>query len=293
MKLLLGLAPAVFLLLWSGGFTIAKVGLSYADPLTLLAFRYGCVVALLFPFCVIYKPALPRGRAEWLHLVFVGFLIQVVYFGTGWMAFVKGSSAGSLALITSLQPILVALLMPLVSSERVSVTRWVGLVLGLVGTFLVLYGNLGIQPISVTVLLFSVSALLAFTLATVWEKRFGVSHHPLTSNMVQYVVGFLCTLPLALLFEPMNVTITPAFIGALAYLVLGNSILAISLLLMMIRKGEATRVSALFFLVPPTAALIAWLVMDEKMTPLAWGGMAVAAFGVRLATRRPKPSSSQ
>jgi drug/metabolite transporter (DMT)-like permease len=293
MKWLIALAPALFLLLWSGGFTIAKVGLSYADPLTLLAIRYGCVVVLLLPFFVIYKPALPKGRAEWLHLAVVGFLIQVAYFGTGWMAFVKGSSAGSLALITSLQPILVALLMPLVSRERVSVTRWIGLGLGLLGTFLVLYGNLGIQPISAIVLLFSVSALIAFTLATVWEKRFGVSHHPLTSNLVQYVVGFLCTLPLAMLFEPMNVTITPAFLGALAYLVLGNSILAISLLLMMIRNGEATRVSALLFLVPPTAALIAWLVMDEMMTPLAWGGMAVAAFGVRLATRPTKRIASE
>lgn len=289
MRWLLSLSPVLFLLLWSGGFSIAKVGLNYADPLTLLAIRYGCVVALLLPLCLIYKPALPRGQSQWLHLLFVGFLIQVVYFGTGWMAFVKGSSAGSLALITSLQPILVALLMPLVSSERVSLPRWAGLVLGLVGTFLVLYGNLGIQPLSVTVLLFSVSALVAFTLATVWEKRFGVAHHPLTSNMMQYLVGFLCTLPLALLFEPMNVTITPAFLGALAYLVLGNSLLAISLLLMMIRNGEATRVSALFFLVPPTAALIAWFVMGEEMTPLAWLGMAVAAFGVRLATRKAIP----
>ena len=175
--------------------------------------------------------------------------------------------------------------MPLVSRESVSAKRWIGLVLGLTGTFLVLYGNLGIQPISVTVLLFSVTALIAFTLATVWEKRFGVSHHPLTSNMVQYIVGFACTLPLAFLFEPMNVTITPTFLAALAYLVLGNSILAISLLLMMIRNGEATRVSALFFLVPPTAALIAWIMMDEKMTALAWLGMAVAALGVWLATR--------
>ncbi len=286
MKWLLALAPAVFLLLWSGGFTVAKVGLSYADPLTLLAIRYGCVVLILLPFCLIYKPALPKSLNEWLNLVCVGFLIQVVYFSTGWMAFVKGSSAGSLALITSLQPILVALFMPLVSRESVSFKRWVGLALGLIGTFLVLYGNLGIQPISATVLFFSITALLAFTLATVWEKRFGVSHHPLTSNMVQYVVGFACTLPLALLFEPMNVTPTPAFFGALAYLVLGNSILAISLLLMMIRNGEATRVSALFFLVPPTAALIAWFVMDEKMTPLAWAGMAIAALGVWIATRQ-------
>ncbi len=291
MKWLMLLAPGLFLLLWSGGFTVAKIGLSHADPLTLLSIRYACVLVLLLPLCLIYKPAWPKTASGWLHVACVGFLIQVVYFGTGWMAFVKGSSAGSLALITSLQPILVALLIPLVSRERVSLTRWLGLVLGLTGTVLVLYGNFGIQPLSRVAFVFSVTALFAFTLATVWEKRFGISHHPLTSNVIQYAVGLLFTLPLAILIEPMRVSVTPEFLIALAYLVLCNSILAISLLLMMIRNGEATRVSALFFLVPPTAALIAWLIMDERMTPLAWLGMAVAALGVWLATRKSASAS--
>lgn len=291
MKWLMLLAPGLFLLLWSGGFTVAKIGLSHADPLTLLSIRYACVLVLLLPLCLIYKPIWPKTASGWLHVACVGFLIQVVYFGTGWMAFVKGSSAGSLALITSLQPILVALLIPLVSRERVSLTRWLGLVLGLTGTVLVLYGNFGIQPLSRVAFVFSVTALFAFTLATVWEKRFGISHHPLTSNVIQYAVGLLFTLPLAILIEPMRVSVTPEFLIALAYLVLCNSILAISLLLMMIRNGEATRVSALFFLVPPTAALIAWLIMDERMTPLAWLGMAVAALGVWLATRKSASAS--
>jgi drug/metabolite transporter (DMT)-like permease len=286
MKLLILCAPGIFLLLWSGGFTVAKVGISDADPLTLLAVRYACVVVLLLPFFLVVKPPLPQGRKQWLHLALVGFLIQVVYFGTAWMAFVKGGSAGTVALVTSLQPILVALIMPLMSSERVSIKRWVGLVLGLSGTFLVLAGNAGIEPISLMVLMFSVSALIAFTIATVWEKRFGVAHHPLTSNMVQYSVGLAGTLPLALLFEPMHITVTVPFLFALAYLVLCNSLLAISLLLMMIRQGEATRVSALFFLVPPVSALIAWLALDEHMSSLAWLGMGVAAVGVWMTTRR-------
>lgn len=287
MKLLIVCAPGIFLLLWSGGFTVAKIGISDADPLTLLALRYACVVVLLLPFCLIIKPPLPQGRKQWLHLVFVGFLIQVAYFGTAWMAFVKGGSAGTVALITSLQPILVALIMPMMSSEHVSIKRWLGLVLGLVGTSLVLVGNAGIEAVSLTVLVFSVSALIAFTTATVWEKRFGVAHHPLTSNMVQYSVGLAGTLPLALLFEPMHIDVSVPFLFALAYLVLCNSLLAISLLLMMIRRGEATRVSALFFLVPPVSALIAWLVLDERMSSLAWLGMAVAAVGVWMTTRRP------
>lgn len=286
MKLLLACAPGIFLLLWSGGFTVAKVGISDADPFTLLTLRYACVVVLLLPFFLVVKPPLPQGRKQWFNLALVGFLIQVAYFGTAWMAFFKGGSAGTVALITSLQPILVALIMPMMSSETVSLKRWVGLALGLAGTGLVLAGNAGIEPISLTVLVLSVSALIAFTLATVWEKRFGVAYHPLTSNMVQYAVGFAGTLPLALLFEPMHISITPPFLFALAYLVLGNSLLAISLLLMMIRQGEATRVSALFFLVPPVSALIAWLALGERMSPMAWLGMGVAAVGVWMTTRR-------
>jgi len=286
MRLLITCAPGIFLLLWSGGFTVAKIGISDADPLTLLALRYACVVVLLLPLVLIYKPRMPASVKQWFNLVLVGFLIQVVYFGTGWMAFAHGGSAGTVALITSLQPILVALIMPMVSSEKVSFRRWLGLALGMTGTVLVLVGNAGIQIVSIIVVLFSVSALLAFTLATVWEKRFGVSHHPLTANLVQYSVGLAGTLPLAFVFEPMNITVTTPFLLALAYLVIGNSLLAISLLLMMIRRGEATRVSALFFLVPPMSALIAWLVLDEHMSPLAWVGMAVAAVGVWFATRR-------
>lgn len=292
MKWLVLCAPGIFLLLWSGGFTVAKLGISDADPLTLLALRYACVVVILLPFFLVMRPALPATGAQWFHLSFVGFLIQVAYFGTAWMAFSNGGSAGTVALITSLQPILVALIMPVLSQERVSVKRWMGLLLGLVGTALVLLGNSAVGVVSLTVIVFAVSALLAFTLATVWEKRFGVAHHPLTSNMLQYIVGLACTLPLAMMLEPMNIRVTAPFMFALAYLVLGNSLLAISLLLMMIRQGEATRVSALFFLVPPMSAFIAWLVLGEHMSQMAWIGMAVAAIGVWMTTRRQVHPSS-
>ncbi len=217
--------------------------------------------------------------------------MQVVYFGTAWVAFSIGGSAGSVALITSLQPILVALIMPRLSKETVSRKRWLGLLLGLLGTALVIFGNSGVQAVSSQVILFSIAALFAITIATIWEKRYGINQHPLTSNTVQYTTGFLCTLPLAWTFEAMHINVTVPFLFALAYLVVCNSILAISLLLMMIRNGEATRVSALFFLVPPVSALIAWIVLDERMTVMAWCGMAVAATGVWLVTRKQQKAS--
>jgi len=278
-------APWIFLILWCGGFTVAKIGFTGAEPFTLLTIRYGAVVLLLLPFWFYLRPALPATLSEWMHLAWVGFLIQVVYFGAAWIAMSRGGSAATVALITSLQPILVALAVPYLAQERVSAARWLGLLLGLVGCIWVIVANNEFSSIGITVLGFAVLALLGMSVAAVWEKRFGISQHAVVSNLVQYSVGFICTLPIAWFTESMQVEVTPAFLFALSYLVVCNSILAISLLLMMIREGEVTRVTALFFLVPPGTALIAMVVLKEPMAPMAWVGMVVAVSGVWLVSR--------
>jgi len=135
-------------------------------------------------------------------------------------------------------------------------------------------------------LLCTFAALLGMTGGTLWEKRFGVTHHPVTANLIQYAVGAVCTVPLALLTEDTTITWNGEFVAVLVYLVVGNSLVSMSLLLAMIRAGEVSRVSALFYLVPPLSALIAWPLLGEAMPPLAWAGMALAAFGVALASRR-------
>jgi drug/metabolite transporter (DMT)-like permease len=130
-----------------------------------------------------------------------------------------------------------------------------------------------------------VGALGGMTAGTLYEKRFGVSQHPVTANTVQYLAGFGLTLPLALLLEERTVNWSLPFALSLLYLIVCNSLIALTLLLWMIRKGEVSRVSALFFLVPPMAALIGWVLLREEMPPLAWVGLGLAAAGVALATR--------
>lgn len=278
-------APWLFLLLWCGGFTVAKIGFTGAEPFTLLSIRYGAVLLLILPVYFVRRPDLPATRKQWLHVAWVGFLIQVVYFGAAWLAMNAGGSAATVALITCLQPILVALSVPYLANERVSVVRWMGLGLGLMGCVWVIVANDEIRLLSGAVFGFAVLALLGITIATVWEKRFGVSHHIVVSSLIQYAVGLVFTLPIAWFTETMQVQITPSFLFALTYLVVCNSILAISLLLMMIRQGEVTRVTSLFFLVPPGTALIALWVLNEPMAPLAWVGMLVAVSGVWLVSR--------
>ena len=277
--------PVIFVLLWSAGYSVAKVGLQHAEPLTLLVWRYLFVILLLAPVYLLLRPPLPTIAADWIHIAIVGILVQAVYFGMCWFAFTKGVSAGVLAILMSLQPILVAIFAPVLANEHVNWLRWTGLILGLIGVIVVITARSDIEPPTYAGIGLSLLGLFGITSAVLYEKRFGKDHHPVTSNLVQYSTGLIVVFPIAYKFETMQVQWNGELVAALGYLVIGNSILAISLLLAMIRAGEVARVSALMFLVPPFAAIFGWILLDEEMPLVAWLGMVVAALGVILATR--------
>jgi len=282
------LAPAIFLLLWSGGFSVAKLGLKHAEPLAFLALRYATVIVLLIPFIAILRPPLPARPAAWAHLAIVGFLIQAVYFGLCYLAFSWGVSAGGVAIIVCLQPILVGLIAPSFAGERVGPWRWAGLVLGLAGAAIAILARSHIEAENVWGVIAAIGGLAGITAGTLWEKRFGETHHPVTANAVQYLAGLAGVLPFALALEDFRFDWGNAeFLFALAYVVIGNSLIAMSLLLAMIRAGAVARVSSLFFLVPPLSALMAWPILGEAMPLLGWAGFALAALGVALARRGP------
>ena len=277
-------APIIFLILWSAGFAIAKLGLEHAGPFTLLALRYAIAVLVLLPLLPVLRPPLPKGRAA-LDIVVTGFLIQVLYFGLCYIAFRSGVSAGGVAIIVCLQPILVSLIAPRLVGETISPLRWLGLTLGLAGALTVILARSGIQAEPPLGVLAAIGGLIGITAGTLYEKRFGAAQHPVPANLIQYAVGAAFALPLAIATEGLAADWTPQLFAVLAYLIIGNSLISISLLLAMIRAGEVARVSALFYLVPPLAALFAWPLLGEAMPPLAWAGMALAAVGVTLVRR--------
>jgi drug/metabolite transporter (DMT)-like permease len=278
-------APIVFLVLWSSGFSFVALGLEDSEPVTFLAVRFAIVVALLGVGFVILHPPLPARRADWAHLATMGLLLQAAYFGLLYGAIALDVAAGTSALIVSLQPILVAVLAPWLADERVSRRRWAGLAAGLAGAAIVILARSDVEAASLAGFACAAGALAAITASTLYEKRFGAEHHPVTANLVQYAVGLAATLPVAWAVEDLRITWTTDLVLSLAYLVIANSLISITLLLAMIRRGEASRVSALFFLVPPLAALIAWAVLGETMPLLASAGVAVATAGVAVAAR--------
>ena len=216
----------------------------------------------------------------------MGLLIQTVYFGMSYMAFAEDVTSGTVALVMSLQPILVAILAPRWAGEAIGWQRWSGLALGLIGTATVIVARSEVEAPPVLGFIFAGLGLAGMTAATLYEKRFGLTHHPVTANLIGFAAGLAGILPIALATESQTIQWTWPFVGALGYLVIGNSIIATSLLLAMIRAGEVSRVSALLFLVPPVAGLLAWAILGEIMPPLAWAGIAAAGLGVWIAMRR-------
>jgi len=221
-----------------------------------------------------------------MHLAIVGLLVQAGYFSFAYLSLKQGISAGALAIITAQQPILVGLLAPAFASERVGPMRWTGLIMGVAGAGIVIVAKTEVEAASSAGLLYGVLALVCMTAGTLWEKCYGTEVHPISANMVQYTVGLAVAAPLAFMLEPMLVQWTTGLFVSLAYLVIGNSIIAITLLLAMVRRGEASRVSALFCLVPPTTALLALPILGEAIPVLAWPGMILAVAGIYLVMRK-------
>ncbi|WP_099823649.1 DMT family transporter [Oceaniglobus indicus] len=278
-------APLVFLALWSGGYSVAKIGLEHGPPMSILALRYALVVAIMAALFGVMRPPLPKRAADWGHLALVGLLIQTVYFGLTYLALEAGVTAGMTALLMSLQPILVALIAPRWSGESVGRRVWIGLILALAGAVLVIVARLEIGAPPVAGFALAVLGLAGITAATLWEKRFGLSHHPVTANLIGYGAGFIGILPFWLMQDAGPINWSWEFAAVMVYLVIGNSVIAVGLLLAMIRAGQVARVSALMFLVPPLAGLIAWTLLGESMPALAWAGLALAGGGVWLVTR--------
>jgi len=280
--------PWLFVLLWSTGFVSAKFGLPYAEPLTFLLLRFALVVALMLPFALLMRAAWPDTWAQAGHVAVAGVLMQGGYLSGVFCSIHLGMSAGVSALIVGIQPILTAFASAPLFGERLRARQWLGLVLGFGGVLLVVVGRTQLTGITPATLALSVMALLSITAGTLYQKRFCGAVDLRAGSVIQFCAAGAVLLPLALAFETMRVNWTAEFIGTLTWLVLVLSIGAISVLYVLIRKGAATQVASLFYLVPPMTALIAYVMFGETLSGVAMAGMALAAIGVALVVYRAR-----
>jgi drug/metabolite transporter (DMT)-like permease len=277
-------APAVFVLLWASGFIGAKLGLPYAEPMTFLTVRLTAVVLVLGLIILLTRPVWP-SRAGMLHSAVTGLLVHGCYLGGVFVAIDHKLPAGFAALVVSLQPILTSTLANRLLGERVGPVQWAGLVLGIAGVYLIVHGPTegGASPFAWAA---ATVGLIGMTIGTLYQKRFGGGIEWRTGFLIQYVAAAALFALSALATETLKVEWTAEFLVAITWLVFGLSLGAIWLLYFLIRHQAAARVLSLFYLTPPFTALMAWLMFNEELSPLALVGMAVCVVGVALVNWR-------
>jgi drug/metabolite transporter (DMT)-like permease len=290
--------PAVFVLIWSTGFIVAKYGMPYAPPLTFLAIRYFLSIACFLVWIVMARAAWPRSRSQWGHLAMTGVLMHAAYLGGVWIAVKAGMGSGLTALIVCHQPVLTALWVSWVSSgddqaaSKVTARQWAGLALGLGGLVLVVSRKFGTgQEATMLTLACTIFSLFSITAGTLYQKRFVKPTDVRTANVIQLAAAFVVTLPLAL-FETEAVNWNAYLLGSMAWSVLVLTLGGSSLLYLLIQRGAATAVTSLLYLVPPTTALMAWALFGESITMTTVIGTAVTALGVSLVVRAAKPATA-
>jgi drug/metabolite transporter (DMT)-like permease len=269
---------------------VAKYAVADADPATFLAARFGLTILILAAIAFASRAPWPKSMREAGHSLTAGVLLHGFYLGGVWWAIGQGLPAGIAGLFSALQPLLTALLAAPLLGDRVTMSQWSGIGVGLIGIMLVLAPRLVTVDVAalgsaLIPMLINFGAIVSVTLGTFYQKRFAANADLRTGTCLQFVGALAVAVPLALMTETLRFDLTPSLLVVLVFSVFGISIGAIALLLVMIRRGEVARVAALTYLVPPLTALEAFILFGESLNALQIAGMAVAAAGVWLATQ--------
>ena len=284
--------PWIFVWIWSTGFLAAKFGLPYAEPFTLLLYRF--IFTLLFLLIVIRfkKSPWPKSKIAFLHLMVAGALIHGVYLGGVFQAIKWGMPAGLSAMIIGLQPLSMALMAGILLKERVSKRQWLGLIIGLLGLYLVLFerldltSELAFDGFPIWAVIAVIASLFGISVGAVYQKRFCSDMDLISGTWIQYFSALMLCTCIVLLFETGEVSWTGPFILTLAWQVLALSVGAIFLLMTMIKQGATASVGSYFYLVAPLVAIQAWFLFEETISFISIAGVVLISFGVAITSSK-------
>ncbi|WP_415315933.1 DMT family transporter [Candidatus Pelagibacter sp. Uisw_137] len=277
--------PFIFIILWSSAFVTTKPIIDNSDPFSALAFRFFVVAFGFYIFSIYTKKKIFTNCRNLLQSLFSGVLFHGVYLGGVFYSVSIGMPTGIAALIVTLQPILTNALAGKFLGEKVTFKQWLGVVLGFIGAALVLGFDIG-SSLPVLGVIASFIALLAITTSTLWQKKISNDLPLSVSNMYQAIGGCSFHIIIILIFSEPYINFTSTFLIAMSHQIFLVSFGAFTILMFLIKNNSASKTVSIFFLIPPTTAIMAWLFLNEKLNNLDLIGFAVATLGVYIATRK-------
>ena len=277
--------PFIFIILWSSAFVTTKPIIDNSDPFTALAFRFFFVALGFFIFAVLAKQKISTNNKNLFQSMFSGVLFHGIYLGGVFYSVSIGMPTGIAALIVTLQPILTNALAGKFLGEEVSLKQWIGVMLGFFGAVLVLGFDIG-ASLPTAGIIASFVALLAITTSTLWQKKISNNLPLSVSTMYQALGGCLFHVIIMIIFIDPYINFTSTFFIAMSHQIFLVSFGAFTILMFLIKNNSASKTVSIFFLIPPTTALMAWLFLNEVLTSLDLIGFTIATLGVYIATRK-------
>ncbi len=284
-----------FVSVWGSGFLASKTALLYAPPFTMLTLRYALGVACMVPVLLVTRPAWPASRREFAHVVVAGLLMHAIHLSGSHYSQYLGLSAGITALIMALQTLATAVIAWRWMGERLSRTQWAGVVAGLAGVTLVVWHKIDVQELPLGSLVALAFGLTAITAGTLYQKTFCPKTDLKAGAFIQFAASCLALAPMAWFIEGAQIDWAWQFFAALAFLVILASILATNALNILMRHGEATRVTSLIYLTPIIAVALEYPMFGVVPSAMSIAGIVVTCAGVYMvtwrSTRAPSPAA--
>jgi len=279
------LFPFLFVFFWSSAFVSGQIIVQSASPFASLSFRFVIVAFGFLFFAYLFKEKIIVKSSLIFQSAITGIFFHGFYLGGVFFSYSVGLSATLSALIVGLQPVLTNILSGPILKEKVTFTQWVGILLGLIGTVLVIGLDIG-KTIPLLGIIASIVALIGATTATIWQKKFTNKLSLTVNNFYQAIAAAIFLFFISLLFEISYIHFTTSFILSMGWQIILVSFGAFTILMYLIKIGSASKTSNLFFLVPPITAIMAWIVLEEQLLRNDLIGLLVAALGVYIATRK-------
>jgi drug/metabolite transporter (DMT)-like permease len=277
----------VFVLLWSTGFVSARYATDDAAPLTFLTIRLGVAAVVLAAIAALTGSERP-SRVEVRWSLVAGVLFHAVYLGGVFLAIDRGLPTGVGALIAGLHPVVTALASGPLLGERLARVQWIGVALGFAGIVAVVADRLGahVGGITAVALVCSVVSMLSMSAGTLVQRRHGGSTPLLWGPSIQYAAATVVLGVPSVAFESFRIEFTASTVFALLWATFVLSIAAVLLMLWLLQREAAAKVSSLFFLTPALSTVEGMILFDERLGALAVVGLVVSLAGVALVTRR-------
>ena len=283
MRKFAAVAPWVFIVIWSSGFVLAKYALVDSDGIYFLSIRLLIAALILFVLTLILRQPVQMSRVDFLASLCIGLSLHGMYLAGVWYAIELGAPAGLSSVITSMQPIVVSIVAVGLLSEPLLRKQVVGLFLGLAGVILVVLPKLSkADGFSSESLAFLFMALAGSTIATLLQKKIGRSIPLMIGTTYQFAIAVIVLLLISLIRGQTRFEFTHTTFWTMTWAVLVTSIAAVLLLLWLLNRGSAAKVSSLFYLIPPMAVLQTLILFKERVSMQGAVGIALTVVGVAL-----------